>query len=169
MPEKSYSLIIGNVMFSIRKLIEKYSQVKHDISEESNDLSKRIRNDKKRPNPPENLQNISELGEKISKDAHGVPNPTCGVCSFCRCEIKANGVQANWKWNLQPNTLLCAECYTKKGNEYEKIINFCNSCQKKLGFIRYNPKPIWKMSGQMCRKCWDSKNTSEQSKSEVKK
>jgi hypothetical protein len=55
---------------------------------------------------------------------------------------------------------LCSDCYAKKGYEFERRINFCNSCSKKLGFIRYNPKPKWKMTGQMCKNCWDSKNIS---------
>ncbi|MEC8529631.1 MAG: RNA methyltransferase substrate-binding domain-containing protein [Thermoproteota archaeon] len=32
---------------------------------------------------------------------------------------------------------------------------FCVICNKKMGFIRYNPKPEWKIKGQLCRRCWD--------------
>jgi hypothetical protein len=40
-------------------------------------------------------------------------------------------------------------------------INFCVNCGKKIGFIRYNPKPKWKIDGQLCRKCWDTINVSQ--------
>jgi hypothetical protein len=26
-----------------------------------------------------------------------------------------------------------------------------------MGFIRYKPKPKWKINGELCRKCWDEK------------
>jgi hypothetical protein len=26
-----------------------------------------------------------------------------------------------------------------------------------MGFIRYKPKPNWKIEGELCRKCWDGK------------
>jgi hypothetical protein len=158
------------VRFSIRKLFARYINVKHTPRNESDNIPKENRNDKKRPKQLENLhQNISELGRKTGRDTQANPSIASAVCSFCRCEIKANGIRANWKWNLEPNTLLCAECYTNKDNEYKRRINFCKSCQKKLGFIRYNPKPIWRMSGQMCRKCWDSKNISVQNNAKRKK
>ena len=155
--------------FSIRKLVATYTNIKPNSRGESNNISKENGNDKKRQNHLGNLQNISEIGTEIGKDTQVDPNPASVFCSFCQCEVKANGLQANWKWNLEPNTLLCSECYTKKANEYERRINYCNSCQKKLGFIRYNPKPIWKLSGQMCRRCWDSKNVFEQKRAERKK
>jgi len=124
-------------------------------------MAKENRNDKNRPSQDENHRhNLSELGKEMGKNIEEDSNTTGTLCSFCGCKLRTNGLQANWKWNLEPNTLLCSECYTKKGNEHERRVNFCNTCHKKLGFVRYNPKPIWKLSGQMCRKCWDSKNNS---------
>src|SRR6476659_10147648 len=46
----------------------------------------------------------------------------------------------------------------KSQKEYEKRINFCVSCNTKLGFVRYNPKPKWEVEGQLCRQCWDKRN-----------
>lgn len=30
-------------------------------------------------------------------------------------------------------------------------------CQKKLGFVRYNPKKEWDIKGQLCKECYDKK------------
>ena len=54
------------------------------------------------------------------------------------------------------------EVYKEK--EYKRNLNYCNICSSKLKFIRYNPKPEWKMEGQLCRRCWDIKNNDYKSK-----
>jgi hypothetical protein len=64
-----------------------------------------------------------------------------------------------WKWNLGNSKPMCSDCYERKSKEYEKISNYCNECNKKLRFIRYNPKPLWGIKGQLCRTCWDLKNS----------
>tara|TARA_R110002020_G_scaffold179222_1_gene372360 strand:- start:14 stop:334 length:321 start_codon:yes stop_codon:yes gene_type:complete len=35
-----------------------------------------------------------------------------------------------------------------------KKLDFCVLCNKKMGFIRYNPKSDWKIKGKLCKKCW---------------
>jgi hypothetical protein len=59
---------------------------------------------------------------------------------------------------MESGTLLCQPCFNKKDADFNKKLNFCATCGAKMGFIRYNPKPAWKVSGQMCRKCWDGMN-----------
>ena len=54
--------------------------------------------------------------------------------------------------------MLCQTCYDKKETGYQKKLNFCKVCNKKMGFIRYNPKPVWNIDGQICRQCWDEQN-----------
>jgi hypothetical protein len=51
--------------------------------------------------------------------------------------------------------LLCKECFDKKEAGHNTKRNYCSLCNAKIGFIRYNPKPKWKIDGQMCRTCWD--------------
>jgi len=43
------------------------------------------------------------------------------------------------------------------GQAHSKAKNFCSICGIKIGLIRYNPKPKWKIDGQLCKKCWDQK------------
>ena len=81
------------------------------------------------------------------------------VCFACKNLISGEIKKPEWKWNLNSSQSLCNDCYEKKSKEYEKINNYCNECNKKLGFIRYNPKPLWGMKGQLCRICWDLKNS----------
>ena len=51
--------------------------------------------------------------------------------------------------------LLCKACFDKKESSHDKKKNFCVLCGAKMGIIRYNPKPKWKVNGNLCRKCWD--------------
>ena len=118
-------------------------------------------------------ENKSNVQSPPRQDSSGLGSELAGLnntsdlknqsirCSFCQCKIRTEVLRPNWKWNLESNTYLCRDCYDKKANEFERRINFCNTCDIKLGFVRYNPKPKWKMIGQMCRKCWDSKNFSQ--------
>jgi len=83
-----------------------------------------------------------------------------GDCAICGKQMvsKGEGSRPKWQWNMESNIVLCPECYDKKQKEYEKRINFCVSCNTKLGFVRYNPKPKWEVEGQLCRQCWDKRN-----------
>lgn len=146
---------------SIRKFIGKYARQRTDPTNNldftSNGLEEKENKSKIQRTTRQDSSKIGEESDRVV-DANNKNEVT--VCSFCQCKIRTNVLRPNWKWNLQPNTYLCRDCYAKKGYEFERRINFCNSCNKKLGFIRYNPKPKWKMTGQMCKNCWDSKNIS---------
>ena len=69
--------------------------------------------------------------------------------------------KARWQWGLENDVFLCEKCYDQKEQDYQTKVNFCVKCGKKIGFIRYNPKPQWKIDGQLCRKCWDTINSSQ--------
>ena len=81
------------------------------------------------------------------------------ICFMCKKIISSEIKKPEWKWNLNTIQPMCIVCYERKSKEYEKIINYCNECNKRLGFIRYNPKPLWGVNGQLCRACWDLKNS----------
>jgi hypothetical protein len=88
--------------------------------------------------------------------------PTPDICAFCKREIEeGNSRKPRWQWNLESGTLVCQDCFDKKELEFNKRVNYCASCGIKMGIIRYNPKPTWNIEGQLCRKCWDSKNRKE--------
>jgi hypothetical protein len=82
-------------------------------------------------------------------------------CGICKTEIAshADKYKTRWQWNLEAGTRLCKSCYDKKEAEYDKKLNFCSLCNAKLGLFRYNPKPAWHVEGQLCRQCWDNRNT----------
>lgn len=69
--------------------------------------------------------------------------------------------KSRWQWGLESDAFLCENCFNQKEQDYERKVNFCVKCGKKIGFIRYNPKPQWKIDGQLCRKCWDTINESQ--------
>ena len=69
--------------------------------------------------------------------------------------------KARWQWRMENDIFLCEKCYNKKEQDYQTKIDFCVKCGKKIGFIRYNPKPRWKVDGQLCRKCWDAINAAQ--------
>jgi hypothetical protein len=83
-----------------------------------------------------------------------------GNCSTCGKQFvsKSEKNQPRWQWNMEPGTMLCKSCHKKKEADYQKKLNLCAVCDKKMGFIRYNPKPKWKVDGQLCRQCWDEQN-----------
>ena len=78
-------------------------------------------------------------------------------CSLCGKEIfeEADKKKARWQWNMESGSIVCKDCFDKKSSEYERKINYCSICNGQLAFVRYNPKPKWKIEGQLCRKCWD--------------
>jgi hypothetical protein len=81
-------------------------------------------------------------------------------CAACNIEMAdGSSKKPRWQWNMEPGTLLCAACFQKKEADYEKKVNFCAVCNTKMGFVRYNPKPAWKIQGQLCRKCWDERKS----------
>jgi hypothetical protein len=59
---------------------------------------------------------------------------------------------------MDSGIVLCPQCYDKSEAEFTRKLNFCAICSKKIGFIRYNPKPKWAIDGQLCRRCWDERN-----------
>jgi hypothetical protein len=80
------------------------------------------------------------------------------ICHNCKEKIDEEWKGPHWKWNLDNNTKFCMKCYGTKEIEYEKLMNYCVVCGSKLKFVRYNPKPEWKLRGQLCKMCWDSQN-----------
>ncbi|HEX5519051.1 MAG TPA: hypothetical protein VFX18_01280 [Candidatus Nitrosocosmicus sp.] len=82
-------------------------------------------------------------------------------CNNCKEKVENDWKKPNWKWNMDKDTKLCLKCYSSKEKEYEKLLNYCAICNSKLKFFRYNPKPRWKLKGQLCRKCWDLQNNQQ--------
>jgi hypothetical protein len=82
------------------------------------------------------------------------------TCHLCKTLIDLDGEKKKpeWKWNMNDGIILCAQCYSKTEAEFNRKLNFCAICNKKIGFFRYNPKQKWKIDGQLCRKCWDEQN-----------
>ena len=85
-------------------------------------------------------------------------------CKFCNEKLDIVWKKPHWKWDIDNNIKICSNCYNLKEKEYKRNLNYCNICSSKLKFIRYNPKPEWKMEGQLCRRCWDIKNNDYKSK-----
>lgn len=81
----------------------------------------------------------------------------CGMCD-ADFDSGSEHLKAKWQWNMDTNLILCKRCYSSKSKEYEKRINYCAVCGNKMSFFRYNPKPKWKIDGQLCRRCWDNSN-----------
>lgn len=81
-------------------------------------------------------------------------------CAICGKQIvsKDERNRPKWQWNMESGTIVCKNCYQNKEADHDKKLNFCVRCNKKMGFIRYNPKPSWKIEGQLCRGCWDKQN-----------
>ena len=86
------------------------------------------------------------------------------LCKFCNEKLDKEWKNPHWKWNIDKDIRICSNCYYLKEKEYQRSLNYCNLCNTKLKFIRYNPKPEWKMQGQLCRRCWDIKNNDYKSK-----
>lgn len=85
-------------------------------------------------------------------------SPKCGGCNS-DIDSGSEHYRPKWQWNLDTSLILCKRCYSLKSKEYEKRINYCAVCGNKMSFFRYNPKPKWKIGGQLCRRCWDNSNT----------
>jgi hypothetical protein len=82
-------------------------------------------------------------------------------CGLCNVDIGPGSEphKPKWQWNMDTNIILCKRCYSQKSKDYEKRINYCAVCGNKMPFFRYNPKPKWKIDGQLCRRCWDDSNS----------
>jgi hypothetical protein len=90
------------------------------------------------------------------EDEIDVPS-RCGICSSdLGADIES--LKPKWQWNMDSSIIMCKRCYFLKNKEYEKRINYCAVCGDKMPFFRYNPKPRWKIEGQLCRRCWDDTN-----------
>jgi hypothetical protein len=100
-------------------------------------------------------------GEKKRHDMIEDEKVTPPKCGGCNSDIDSDSehFRPKWQWNLDTNLILCKRCYSLKSKEYEKRINYCAVCGNKMSFVRYNPKPMWKIDGQLCRRCWDNSNT----------
>lgn len=147
--------------FSLRRFIGKYTNQRTDSTNKLDFISDEKKENKNKSNQQGISHKDSPTQEEKLDEVDGVgARIHVTMCSFCQCKIETDVLRPNWRWGLEPNTSLCNDCYAKKRSEFERRMNFCNTCNKKLGFIRYNPKPKWKMTGQMCRKCWDSRNIS---------
>ncbi|HXG06049.1 MAG TPA: hypothetical protein VNI77_01835 [Nitrososphaera sp.] len=83
---------------------------------------------------------------------------TSETCGMCGKELGDIANKPKWQWDMEPGTLLCDNCYRKKDEDYNKKRNFCAICDGKLGMFYYHPKPAWRIDGNLCRKCWDSRN-----------
>jgi len=132
----------GNIKGSIKAANKNHTHPNNAESSESRSM----------PEPTEKLQMHKTLGQ----EGEGEKEVTCHHCNE---KLGGNWKEPHWKWNLDKNTKFCARCYGIKETEYEKLMNYCAVCNSKLKFIRYNPKPKWKIRGQLCRKCWDSENS----------
>jgi hypothetical protein len=120
-----------------------------------------ISNNEKNLKDDSHTNNITEkiVNENEDKDIEGGKAESIFTCNGCKKKLDDEGKRPHWKWNFDRNLRFCEKCYKTKEDDYEKLINYCIICNSKLGFIRYNPKPKWKIKGQLCRKCWDNKNT----------
>jgi hypothetical protein len=105
-----------------------------------------------------NEKGSSNIGNSLKNSPPTKSKTNYQTCFLCKNLISGEIKKPEWRWNLNTNQALCTKCYERKSKEYEKVNNYCNECNKKLGFIRYNPKPLWGMNGQLCRTCWDLKN-----------
>ena len=83
---------------------------------------------------------------------------TCDICNNV-IALDADKKKPEWKWNMDTVKVLCSQCYETTEADFNRKLNFCALCDIKMGFIRYNPKPKWRIDGQLCRRCWDEQNS----------
>lgn len=82
------------------------------------------------------------------------------ICSVCNREVPESEIERpKWQWNMERGAVFCSSCFHIKEKQFEIERNFCSVCGKSLKFFRYNPKQSWNIIGQLCRKCWDEKNS----------
>jgi uncharacterized CHY-type Zn-finger protein len=88
---------------------------------------------------------------------------TCRLCDTVIVSVK-DRKKPEWKWNMDSGIILCPQCYEKTETEFNRKLNFCAICGRKMKFIRYNPKQRWRIDGQLCRQCWDEQNLKSKNK-----
>jgi hypothetical protein len=99
------------------------------------------------------------IKQKEEEEKNKQKQDKCFICHNILDKEKKK--KARWQWGMENDIFLCEKCYIQKEQDYQTKLNFCVKCGKKIGFIRYNPKPKWKIDGQLCRKCWDTINASQ--------
>ena len=103
------------------------------------------------------------MKESIINEKNIAPKEEMDSCVICSKEInlqnEKEALKPKWQWNMERGVFLCKNCFQKKDEEFTKRVNFCAVCTKELKFIRYNPKPKWNIVGQVCKNCWDKKNS----------
>jgi hypothetical protein len=82
-------------------------------------------------------------------------------CAICHKEIRKDEDRnkPKWQWEMESGLLVCKSCYEKKDSDHNRRMNFCASCNGRLGRFFYHPKPAWKIEGNLCRRCWDARNS----------
>jgi hypothetical protein len=102
---------------------------------------------------------MEKTREFISRQQQQIPE----MCIICKkqLETEEEKKKPRWQWNMDSGSVLCNDCFQKQELNFEKKHNFCSICNQKMGFIRYNPKPKWKIDGQLCKQCWDKTNQTE--------
>lgn len=99
----------------------------------------------------------AEEEKKLELEQKGKEDRTCDRCNNM-IALDTDKKKPEWKWNMDNVKVLCPQCYEKTEADFNKKLNFCAVCNIKMGFIRYNPKPKWRIDGQLCRRCWDEQN-----------
>jgi hypothetical protein len=130
---------------------------KKEVVKEKLDQQKQINSIEQNPSLQSQLNNESnnKVIPKEEEQSHMILEE---ICANCKEKLDNEWRKPNWKWNMDRDIKLCLKCYSLKEKEHDKLLNFCALCDSKLKFFRYNPKPAWKIKGQLCRKCWDLKN-----------
>ncbi|MGI0029031.1 MAG: hypothetical protein ACREAQ_04870 [Nitrososphaera sp.] len=83
---------------------------------------------------------------------------TCGICGKVIVSDEDRN-KPKWQWGIESDRIVCNPCYQKRDAEYSKRMNYCALCNGRLGMFFYHPKPEWKIEGNLCRKCWDGRNS----------
>ena len=99
------------------------------------------------------------IKQKEEEEKNKQKQDKCFICHDIVDQDKKK--KPKWQWGMENDIFLCEKCYIRKEQDYQTKLNFCVRCGIKIGFIRYNPKPKWKIDGQLCRKCWDTINVSQ--------
>ncbi|HKU50318.1 MAG TPA: hypothetical protein VJP79_10230 [Nitrososphaera sp.] len=101
------------------------------------------------------IDKTKEFVEKQSREQE-VPD----LCAICHRELTSDEDRnkPRWQWEMESGLLVCKTCYQKKDADYTRKVNFCSSCNGRLGMFFYHPKPTWKIEGNLCKQCWDDRN-----------
>ena len=88
--------------------------------------------------------------DELKKQYERNNKKNCYICN--KLQNISNMWEPRFEWNITEP--ICEECFTKKESDFQHKKNFCSICNKKLGFIRYNPKGKRQIDGQLCKLCW---------------